>query len=254
MSSLTISGIIFACIFGGALLGMLLRARLPGEHLSPDTKDVVKLVTGIASTMAAVVLGLLVATAKSSYDAQRSFVVQLAANIVMLDRTLAHYGSETHETRDLLRASVVELLQRTWPGEKPKAEQTEAKTGIQERYEALYDRIQELKPQNDAQRTRQVQALKIVSETGQSRLLLFAQQSSSIPTPYLVLMVCWLALIFVSFGLFAPRNGMALAALLLGALVVSSSMFLILELDHPFGGMIQIPSQPLRSALSQLGR
>jgi hypothetical protein len=197
---------------------------------------------------------LLVATAKSSYDAQRNFVVQLAANIVMLDRTLEHYGSETHETRDLLRASVVEVLQRTWPGEKPKAEQTEAKTEWQESHEALYDRIQELKPKNDAQRTLQAQALKIVSDTGQSRWLLFAQLSSSIPTPYLVLMVCWLALIFVSFGLFAPRNGTALAALLLGALVVSSSMFLILELDHPFGGIIQIPSQPLRNALAQLGR
>ena len=254
MSSLTISGIIFACIFGGALLGMLLRARLPEEHLSPDTKDVVKLVTGIAGTMAAVVLGLLVASAKSSYDAQRNFVVQLAANIVMLDRTLAHYGPETRETRDLLRASVADVLQRTWPEEKSKAEQTEAKSGTQESYDALYDRMQELKPKSDAQRTLQAQALKIVSDTGHSRWLLFAQISSSIPTPYLVLMVSWLVLIFASFGLFAPRNGTALATLLLGALVVSSSMFLILELDHPFGGIIPIPSQPLRNALSQLGR
>src|SRR5215831_918698 len=112
MTSLTISGIIFVFIFGGALLGMLLRARLPEEHLSADTKDVVKLVTGIAGTMTAMVLGLLVASAKSSYDAQRNFVVQLAANTVMLDRTLAHYGRETHETRELLRASVADVLQR----------------------------------------------------------------------------------------------------------------------------------------------
>src|SRR5262245_52302227 len=254
MSSLTISGIIFACIFGGALLGMLLRARLPEEHLSPDTQDVVKLVTGIAGTMAAVVLGLLVASAKSSYDAQRNFVVQIAANIVMLDRTLAHYGSEPRETRDLLRASAADVLQPTSPEEKSKAEQTEAKSGTLESYDALFDRVQELKPKSDAQRMLQAQAVKIVNDTGHSRWLLFAQLSSSIPTPYLVLMVGWLVLIFVSFGLFAPRNGTALATLLLGALVVSSSMFLILELDHPFGGIISIPSQPLRNALSQLGR
>jgi hypothetical protein len=232
---------------------MLQRARLPDDHLTSDTKDVIKLVTGIAGTMAGMVLGLLVASAKSSYDAQRNFVVQLAANVAMLDRTLAHYGQETHETRKLLRSTVADLIQRTWPGENSRPEKPQPRDETQEHYEALYDRIQELKPKNDAQNKMQTQALKIVTDTGLSRRLLMAQLSSSIPTPFLVLMVGWQALMFTSFGLLAPRNGTALATLLMGALVVSSAVFLILELDHPFSGIIQVPSQPLRNAWSQLG-
>src|SRR5262245_5863357 len=102
MSSLAVSGIIFACLLGGALLGMLLRGRLPEGHLSADTKEVVKLATGILGTMAALVLGLLVATAKGSFDTQRNGVAQLAANVIVMDRTLAHYGKEAQPTRELL--------------------------------------------------------------------------------------------------------------------------------------------------------
>src|SRR6516164_1693898 len=103
MSSLAISCIVFACILGGTLLGMMLRTFLPEKHLSGESKDLVKLGMGLIGTMTALVLGLLIASAKSSFDTQRNGLAQLSANIIFLDRILAHYGPEAKESREQLR-------------------------------------------------------------------------------------------------------------------------------------------------------
>ncbi len=253
MSALAISGIVFVCICGGTLLGMVMCAVLPEQHLSPESKDVVKLGMGLIGTMTALVLGLLIASAKSSFDAQRNGLSQLAANIIMMDRALAHYGPESKGVREMLRSSVADLLRRTWPGENPGAGQ-DGNSGTEGRYEALYEKIQELARKNDAQRALQAQALKIAVDSAQMRWSLFAQKSSSIPIAFLVVMVSWLTLLFASFSLFAPPNATVVATLLICALAVSSAIFLILELDRPFAGIIQISSDPLRNALAQLGR
>ena len=110
MSSISITLIAFACVFGGALLGLLLQTVLPRHHLHVDSKDVVKLGMGLVGTMAALVLGLLVASAKGSYDAQSTELTDLAANVVLLDRVLAHYGPETKEARELLRSTVAQIM------------------------------------------------------------------------------------------------------------------------------------------------
>jgi hypothetical protein len=254
MTPLTISFIIFGCIFGGTLLGMILRAMLPEEHLSSESKDVVKLGMGLIGTMTALVLGLLVASAKGSFDTQRNGLAQLSGNVIMLDRMLAHYGPDAKDVRQMLRASVADMLQRTWPDEDPQPGQKEAKGGTEGRYEALYEKIQELAPKDDAKRALQAQALKIAFDSGQTRWQLFSQKGSSIPGPFLVVMVSWLTLLLVSFSMFAPRNATVIVTLLICALAVSSAIFLILELDRPFDGMIQISSAPVRNALAQLGR
>jgi Protein of unknown function (DUF4239) len=254
MTSMAISGIVFACIFGGMLLGMILRVLLPEKHLSAESRDVVKLGMGLVGTMTALVLSLLIASAKSSFDTQRNGLAQLSANIVMMDRALAHYGTESKEARAMLRASVTDLLQHTWPQESPQAEQAAAKSGTEGRYEGLYEKIQELAPKNDAQRALQAQALKTGTDIAQTRWLLFAQKGSTIPTPFLAVMVCWLSLILGSFSLFAPPNATAFITLLVCALAVTSAVFLVLELDRPFGGTIQMSSAPLSNALAQLGR
>jgi hypothetical protein len=254
MSSLSISCIVFACVFGGTLLGMALRAVLPKHHLSDETKDVVKLGMGLIGTMTALVLGLLIASAKQSFDTQRNGLAQLSANCILLDRALAHYGPETKGAREMLRASVADMLQHTWPQENPQGGQAAAKEGTEGKYEGLYEKIEELAPKNDAQRALQAQALKTGTDLAQMRWLMFAQKGSSIPTPFLVVMVCWLALLLASFSLFAPSNATVFSTLLVCALAVSSAVFLILELDRPFDGMIQVSSAPLRAALAQLGR
>ena len=176
----------------------------------------------------------------------------MSASIVLLDRELAHYGPETKEVRDLLKRAVTRELQVTWSetGTSPPAkfDPSAAKADI------LFDKIQELEPQNDVQRSLKAQLLTTEISLGQTRWLLFEQNGSSIPIPFLVVLVIWLSLIFASFGLFAPPNATVVVALLLGALSVSGAIFLILELDLPFEGIIRISDEPLRKALANLGQ
>jgi hypothetical protein len=254
MSSLAISGIIFACVFGGTLLGMLLRKILPEQHLSDESKDVIKLGMGLIGTMTALVLGLMIASAKSSFDTQRTGLAQLSGNVIMLDRSLAHYGPESKDVRDLLRASVADMLQRTWPEENPAQKPAAGQGGTEGRYEGLYEKIQELAPKNDLQRGLQAQALKLAADSAQLRWTLFAEKGRSIPMSFLIVMVAWLALLFASFSLFATPNPTVVATLLICALAVSSAIFLILELDQPFSGLIRVSSESLRAALATLGR
>ena len=154
----------------------------------------------------------------------------------------------------MLRTSVADMIERTWPEENGQPRSPAGQSGTEGRYEGVYDKIQELTPKTEAQRSLQAQALKTVGDTAQMRWLLFSQRNSSIPTPFLVVMVSWVALILASFGLFAPRNATAMITLLICSLAIASAIFLILELDRPFGGIIQISSAPLRNALAQLGR
>ena len=243
MSPISISWIVFACVFGGALLGMFLHSVLPEHHLSTESRSALSLVIGLIGTMSALVLGLLVATAQSSYTTRNSEFTQMAANVILMDRMLAHYGPETNDARAMIRAAVTRWIQ-----------QKSYQTGTNKGGEVLYDAIQRLSPKTDAQRSLQAQALTMAFNLGQTRWLLFEQSGSSIPTAFLVVLVFWLSVIFASFGLFAPRNATILIALLIGALSVSGAIFLILELDQPFRGLMQISDASLRNALAQLGQ
>src|SRR5215813_6430041 len=201
MSAAAISSITFACVLGGALFGMFLRASLPEHHLSMDSKDFVKLGTGLIATMAALVLGLLIASAKSSYDMQRNELTQISASIIVLDRLMSNYGPETKEARDLLRRSVVRTLAQMWPEHRSEAPQLEP--GVAS--DALYDKIYRLSPHNEDQRLLKSQALTITLNLRQTRWLEVEQRrGSSIPKAVLAVLIFWLAIIFVSFGLFAP--------------------------------------------------
>ena len=250
MSPYTKGAIVFTFVFGAALLAMRLRPALPEHHLSEDTKDTVKLAMGLVATMAALVLGLLVASAKGAYDTEKSEVVQMAGKAAFLDRVLAHYGPDAAEARALLRRALEGALAQIWPENKFQEPQLAPNTSSGE---ALYDALQQLAPQDDAQRSLKSQALGIALDVGQMRWLLFEQAGTSISAPLLVIVVFWLAILFFSFGLFGPTNATAIAALLVGALSVSAAVFLILELDHPFGGLIQISSQPMLNALNHIG-
>jgi Protein of unknown function (DUF4239) len=251
VSPIAISFIVFAAVFGGALLGMLLRNVLPEHHLNPESKDVVKLGMALVATMSALLLGLLIASAKGSYDAQRDEFTQMSANIILLDRILAHYGPETRESRDVLRRTVLSL-DRNWSEGTSRSAKLDS-AAMRAGGASFYDKIQELAPRNDFQRSVQSQALQLAFDLGRTRSLLLEQAGSSIPTPFLVVLVFWLAVIFTSFGLFAPSNATVVATLFVCALSVSGAIFLILELDSPFAGLLQISDAPLRGALAALG-
>jgi hypothetical protein len=246
---MAISWIVFGVVFGGALVGLALRALLPEHHLSQDSRDVVKLGMGLLGTMAALVLGLLIASAKSSFDTQRNGLAQLSANLVLLDRALAHYGPETKDIREGLRQSVATMINQIWPENGDHAGGVEPTAGS----ETLYEQLQGLSPHTDSQRFLQAAALKTGVDVAQERWLLSAQKGSAIPVPFLVILVFWLAVLFVSFSMFTRPNGTVVMALLFCALSVAAAIFLILELDRPFDGLIQLSSDPLRRALAQLG-
>jgi hypothetical protein len=249
MSPVAISGIVFGVVFGGALLGMVLRARLPEHHLSQDSRDVVKLGMGLIGTIAALVLGLLIASAKSSFDSQKNLLSQMAANIGLMDRILAHYGPEAKEARVELRAAVARLLDQTWPEGSSHTGQMATPGG----YENLYEMIQALTPKGEAQVSLKAAALKTMTDIAQERWQLFAQKGSSIPVPFLVVLMFWLAMIFASFSMFVRPNATVVVTLFVCALSVSGAIFLILELDRPFEGFMKISSDPLKGALQLLG-
>ena len=251
MSAMAIAWIVFACVFGGALLGMFLRSALPEKHLSGDTKEVVKVAIALIATMAALVLSLLISSAKSAYDTRSNELVQMSANLVVLDRALAHYGPETTDTRTLLRNTLAAAIERFWPtnGTRPAEASSTASP-----FETIYDQIEQLSPQNDYQRSLKTQALTTTTDLGHTRFLLFQALGSSIPVPFLVVIVFWLTIIFASFGLFAPANAIVTSVFVVCALSVSGALFLILELDRSYTGMIQVSSAPLRQALAHLGQ
>jgi len=253
MSAIGIALIVFACLLTSAILTMLLRAILPQHHLSQDTKDVVKMALGLIATMAALVLGLLTASAKSSFDQENSGIQQAAANIIKLDRALAQYGPETKDTREHLKQLLSFRIHQIWPenGSLPKdldtPEQMKASEGF-------VDAIRKLTPKTDIQSEVKSRVLQTAQDLIGTRWVLLVQAQNPMPIIFLVVLISWLCILFAGFSLFAPRNGTVIAVLVLCAVAVSTSIFLILEMNQPLQGLIKIPSAPLRYALSQLGQ
>jgi hypothetical protein len=247
-SPITISLVVLACVFGGALLGMFIHSLLPREYLDSDSKEVVRLAMALVGTTVAVALGLLVASGKGFYDTQSSEVTQLAADVVLLDKILNHYGLKTKEIRDLLRSAVVHMVDVTWGrNSSDKTRFTVSAAG-----ETLLFRIHELSPDNDSQRFLQSQAASVALGLAQTRSLMIAQKTSSVPLPLLAVLVFWLTLLFMSFGLFVRPNSVVVVSLFVSALAVSCAIYLILEMYQPYSGLIRASSAPLRAALAQL--
>jgi hypothetical protein len=232
---------------------LFLRTSLPEHHLSEDTTGVVKLGTGLIATLAALVLGLLIASAKTSFDRIKDEVTQGAAIVVQLDRTLAQYGPETKEARDLFRSAVASVIELLFSEKGSGLAKLDAPERLA-RMEQIQAKLRELAPRNDAQRSLQSRALELSNELAQMRWLLIAQGEGAIPTPFLVVLVFWLAIIFAGFGLLSAKNATVVAMLVVCALSVSGAIFLIEEMDRPLEGLMKISGAPLRKALTHLGQ
>jgi len=251
MSPLLTSLIAFACIFGGAFLGLLIRYRLPDRHLSGDTKDIVRQGTGLIATLASLVLGLLIASANGKFETESSQVKQLIANIVLLDGTLTLYGPETDGIRAVLRREIGVVADRIWQENNPGFGKTPTFVATHLGM-SLYDEVFKLAPKTEAQRFLQTQAMDEITGLGKIRLLLFTNAGGSIPIPFLVVLIGWLTLIFASISLFAESSARAIAVLCIFSLAATAAIFLILELGQPFAGLMMISDQPLRDALPAL--
>ncbi|WP_035358545.1 DUF4239 domain-containing protein [Edaphobacter aggregans] len=251
MSSLEVSSIAFVCVFGGSLLGLALRTVLPEHHRSAETKDAVKVGMSLVATMAALVLGLLVASAKSAYDQQRNEMTDLSSKIALLDRVLAHYGTETKEARDLLRNVATRILDQTWSKDSTGHSRLESPAAGGE---VLYDKVQALTPRDETERSLKAQALTILLGIGQTRWLMYEQTTEPISVPLLIVLILWLTTVFISFGLLAPANLTVTASYFAAALAVASAILLIMEMYSPYVGLLHISSATLRAAIAQLGR
>jgi hypothetical protein len=252
-SSLTIGLISAGCIFGGVLLGLVLRGLLPDYHLRDDSKDTVKVGAGMIATVSALVLGLLVASAKNTFDTTEAEMTQCGAKIIVLDRILADYGAETKATREQLRNTVAATIEMIWPEKKNEASGLtayERANGMAVVQMTLF----KVTPTTDAQRQLLATAQQIISDLRESRWLLIEQTQNAIPIPFLVVLLFWLTMLHISFGLFAPRNGTVITVLLISALSVSGAIFIILDMTHPLQGMIKVSSAPMRKALEHLGQ
>ena len=253
ISSLTIGLISVGCIFGGGLLGLFLQGLLPEHHLRDNSKDTVKVVAAMIATLAALVLGLLVSSAKSSFDGTNTAVIENGAKAILLDRALAAYGPETKDIRELLRRTLAAGIEMFWPEE---GKVGSGMTGFERAnaMEMIQTKLRELTPATDSQRKLQAQAEQISGEMLHARWLLIEQAQSTLPVVFLVVVLFWLTMLHLSFGLFAARNPTVITVLFVSALSVSGAMFLILEMNHPLDGMIKVSSAPLHKALEHLGR
>jgi hypothetical protein len=251
MSSTLTGTLILGCTFGAALLGIVLRTKLPADHLEADSKDVVKLVMGLVATMAALVLGLLISTANTSFNAQEAEIQQLGVHLYQLDRILVQFGPDATEARKLLRSLVAADVERTWPKDStPTAVHAPLRLRVQA--EQLYEQIASLSPTTNLERLAQTRALEIFTGIGETRRLMSEQARGSLSWHVLFVLVCWLMLLFFGFGLFARFNTTVVIALLAGALSVATACLLILDMNQPYSGWVQISSAPLREALEPL--
>ena len=250
VSALLATAAVTLTLFVALLLGRWLHALLPEHHLSSDSKDAVKLAMGLVATMTALLLGLLVSSAKSNYDTQRNQVIQMAAKVEFLDRLLSLYGTDTADARTALRGAVVSGIRRVWPDETGTSADL---SPDMERGDALYAALQRLAPRDDTQRALKTEAVGLALDLAQLRTLLRAQSLPSVSATLLVVVAAWLVVIFLSTSTLAPPNATTTVALAAAACSVAAAIFLILELDQPFSGLLHVSSAPMQAALSHLG-
>jgi hypothetical protein len=253
VSSLLIAFIIFACMLCGIGLGSYLRYVLPYHHTQTDSKDILTASAGMMSMLVALVIGLLVSSAKDAYDVTNAGITSAGAKILTLDYYLSDYGPEAEGARELLRQAVASGIERVWPsGSRQGAilAKLEAATSMKD----IFNEIRELSPKNDAQKYLQTQALHLSADMMQSRWMLIEQSQINLPKIFLVVLTFWLTVLFAQFGLLAPQNLTAISALLICAISMSGAIFLILELNQPLEGTIKVSSAPMQKALKLIGK
>jgi hypothetical protein len=252
VNHLAIALIVFGCVFGSALIGLYLHDLLPAHHLNDESTGVVKMATGLVATLAALVLGLLVSSAKSSFDTANGELVQNAATVIQFDRVLANYGPETQEIRSLLKRNYAGAIQILASGDPSQLARLNGSEAIKQS-EDFERKVENLAPHNDEQRALKARAIQLVDQAFAARWLTLLQAKGSIPISLLIVLVAWLSIIFGAFGLFAHRNGTVIAALILCALSVAGAIFLIQEMSMPLSGIVRVSVAPMLDTLARLG-
>jgi hypothetical protein len=249
MNPILIFSGVFITILGSGVFGILMRRFIPPTHLEPDAKDVIRLVTGITATMSGLVLGLLVSSASAYYQARVNEVAEIASDVIGIDNALAKFGPESGEIRVQLRVLVEAGIDRVWDSNQTLAMAIRP----QDKGEALADALEALATTNSAQIKIKAQVIPLIKGLQQSQWQMFLKtQQVTMPLPLLLMVVSWIAGIFFSIGIFAPRTPIVLVTFAMGALTVASAAFIIVEMYSPFKGMLRISAAPLMAAISQM--
>jgi hypothetical protein len=249
--AVALSTVVFPC--AGGFCGSLLRDRIPDAHIRDDSRDVVKAASAMIATLVALVIGLLVSSAKSSFDQASDGVSQTGTKVILLDRTLRRYGPEATPIRVRMSEVVQATVEQLWPsggGPKEGMAAVERGTGIDE----VQDMIERLAPQDEAHGAIRVQALQACHDLLQSRWLTIERAQTALPMLLLVMLIFWLTVLFMSLGLLAPRNLTTISSLFVCAVSMAGAIFLLMEMNRPFDGMIQVSPAPLLNALAVVRR
>jgi hypothetical protein len=250
MHDLAVVTMIFAIVFGGAIVGMGLRRRLPPEHLGSDAKETVRLATGLIVTMTGLVLGMLVSSAKGYYDNQKNVVAQMSSQVILLNALLLDYGPETKSLRKVTHEFVEDAVDRVWPKERSGSSQLKPADNGQR----INEELDRLVPKDERQAATKGQIVSAIRNMRTAYWLMFLEsEQASISIPMLLLVTSWLVAIFVSFGMFAPSNTTVQMTLLVCAVAVSGAIFVIMEMYSPFSGVLRISPVPVHDALNQMG-
>ena len=251
MSSVTVTAVVLGCLFAGAALGLWLGGRLPDHHRNPESHDAVKLTTGMLSVLAALVLGLLLAGVKNSFDTTDTQVRQFAATLLLLDETLRDFGPETAPARDMLRRYTARALDDNWPTDKHspiRMEDVEAGRLL----DNVHTAVLALPGGDYRSNMLRTEAAALAETALNTRWLLIERVGSSIQPLFMAILIVWITLIFVSFGYNAPHNATVATAFVLGGAALAGCIFLIVEMDGPFEGLITVSDLPMRNALAHM--
>jgi hypothetical protein len=247
---LIIGLIVLAIILAGAITGLKLRKLLPAEHLTDETKSLVSASTAVVATVSALVLGLLISNANSSFIRLGGQVTALSAEILRLDQILRRYGSDAYPARETLRQYTEQKTADLFP-DNP-ADVHLGNPSTYELLQRLEDMMLGLKPANSRDQWWMGQAMTLAAKIGDTRWLIAQQVGQGTPKAFVALLVFWLALLFASFGLFAPHNLTSAVILTLCALAVAGAVAMFLELEQGFGRMIHVSPRPMLQAVEIL--
>lgn len=251
-SYLYICGIAFVAMFGGALFGIFAARALPDHHLSNESATVVKLTAAVVVSLTSLVLALMLSSANSSFSANAGIVKKLGSDLVYLDHLLRIYGPEANEARADLRAYATRKSEELFPvpGAPPAANRETA-----DLLDAFLGAILSLSPTDRRQTTLVSQVQTIIASIYAERWLLWENPGTTAPVEFLFVLIFWLSLIFVSFGLFAPVNFTVVTSFFLSSLAVTGAILMILELGDPMHhSWLRVSGEPIRSALVEIGR
>jgi hypothetical protein len=250
MSPIFVAALVAVFMMAGALSGGFLRRHLASHHFDEESKDVVKLGLGFLATLSALVMGLVVSSSKASYDTKAEMIHTSAALIIQLDSNLRSIGPEADPARQALQNAVGSTIHQLWGNGR---ETTGAPSDTNKREVGqLQKMLLGLSVKNEMQREAQANALKALSELARINAVAFTQRGSDVMAPLLVVVTCWMMLTVLGWNLFAPSNLMVMAVNLVCSLSVASAIFLILEMDQPFNGVVGISDAAMRTALFKL--